>query len=97
MTPALYFPFSWDSNKVPYCYCMAQAAPGSLFTCVSPTVREYVRWLSENNNSAGNFIIDHLIPSRTNLFIKSGSFSETINLGHATSRTRQVTYREWIR
>ena len=95
MTPALYYSFSWDSNKVPY--CMAQAAPGSLFTCVSPTVREYVRWLSENNNSAGNFIIDHLIPSRTNLFIKSGSFSETINLGHATSRTRQVTYREWIR
>ena len=49
-------------------------------------------------SGAGNlFIIDHLIPSRTNLFIKSGSFSETINLGHATSRTRQVTYREWIR
>ena len=28
---------------------------------------------------------------------KKGSFPETINLGHATSRTRTITYREWIR
>ena len=78
--------------------CMAHATDGQLFSCVSPTVREYVLWLSQQPNSpAGDFVLNQLLPDRTHLFIKKGSFPETINLGHATSRTRTITYREWIR
>ena len=64
----------------------------------SPTVREYVLWLSEQPDSpAGNFVISQLPPNRTHLFIRKGSFTETINLGHATSTTRTVSYHVWIR
>ena len=77
---------------------MAQATSGQLFSCVSPTVREYVLWLSEQPNSpAGDFVINQLLPDRVHLFIKKGSFAETVNLGHATSTTRNVSYRVWIR
>lgn len=77
---------------------MAEASSGQLFSCVSPTVREYVLWLSEQPDSpAGNFVISQLPPNRTHLFIRKGSFTETINLGHATSTTRTVSYHVWIR
>jgi hypothetical protein len=80
---------------------MAVSSSGQLFSCVSPTVREYVCWLSSPesnpNSPAGDFILDHLQPDRTHLFIKKGTFEEKIKLGHATTRSRIITYREWIR